>query len=135
MRIVESQNLVPEGVDLLGAVLLHLIKRRALVDALAIFEELDGQRLCNIVFDYLSLTCEVGVEEFLGLRIVDDFVVEDHEVGDSLAGLAVEESPRLFEAGSRYLGDIVAYLYSRAYFAVLLNGAELVHSAEDGARR
>ena len=61
MRIVESQNLVPEGVDLLGAVLLHLVKRRALVDALAIFEELDGQRLCNIVFDYLSLPCEVGV--------------------------------------------------------------------------
>ena len=133
MRIVESQNLVPEGVDLFGTVLLHLIKRRALVDALAIFEELDGQRLCNIVFDYLSLPCEVGVEEFIGLRIVDDFVVEGHEVGDSLAGLAVEESPRLFEAGSRYFGDIVAYLYSRADLAVLLNGTELVHSAEDGA--
>ena len=133
MRIVESQNLVPEGVDLLGAVLLHLIKRRALVDALAIFEELDGQRLCNIVFDYLSLPGEFCVEEFLVLRIVAYFFVEGHEIGNSLAALAVEESPRLFEAGSRYFGDIVAYLYSRAYLAVLLNGAELVHPAEDGA--
>ena len=64
MRIVESQNLVPEGVDLLGAVLLHLVKRRAVVAALAIFEELDGNEgilVASKIADRVGITRSVIV--------------------------------------------------------------------------
>ena len=54
-------------------------------------------------------------------------------IGLGHAVFAVEEAVDLLKAGVCYLADVFAYLYLGDYLALIVfNGAQLVHSAENG---
>ena len=97
MRVIEALDLVPEGIDLLGAVLLDLLNAGTLIDELAL--EVDGhEQLARFeVVDLLALPRGVGVEDLKILAVVHGLIVNGEVVGDRLAGVAAVEAVELLE--------------------------------------
>ena len=133
MRVVKTLDLVPECVDLLGAVFLNVVQLRQLVDQLAVFEDRHEQLLRRKVIDPLALPRRLRVENFQIAAVVDRLVVDAQIVRDGLAGVVAEETVDLFEVRVRDLAHVLADLDLGDDSPVLvLDGRQLVHAAEHG---
>ena len=110
MRVLETGDFLPEGIDLLLAVLLDLVDGLALEDTFAAdedgFEELTGRE----VLEGLLLPGVVRVKEQVGFALVDDFVGQGEDVGLRLAGLLVVETPDFLDTGQTSLTPGVVIL-------------------------
>ena len=110
----------------------HLLDGRAGVDALALVKELHLQGLDHIVGHDLLLPGVDGVEEHVGLLLVDDLVAQRQHVAERLAGQLVIEAVDLLEMRGGDLFDVLRHLDLGDDLAVfVLNRDQLVHAAED----
>ena len=131
MGVVEALDLVPERIDLRGAVGADLLERGLLVNQLAVFEDRHEQLACLEVIDLLALPGRLGVEDGHFVAVVHRFVVNAQVVRDGLARVAAVEAVELLEVRRGDLADVLADLDLGDYIAVLiLYGDELVDAAE-----
>ena len=120
MRVIEALDLVPEGIDLLGAVFFDLLDAGTLVDELAFLVDGHEQLARFEVIDFLALPRGVGVEDLKILAVIHSLVVDRQIVGDGLAGVAAVEAVKLLEVRCRDLADILADLDLGDDIAVLV---------------
>ena len=110
----------------------HLLDGRAGVDALALVKELHLQGLDHIVGHDLLLPGVDGVEEHVGLLLVDDLVAQRQHVAERLAGQLVIEAVDLLEMRGGDLFNVLRHLDLGDDLAVfVLDRDQLVHAAED----
>ena len=129
--VVEALDLVPERVDLRGAVGADLLERGLLVNQLAVFEDRHEQLARLEVIDLLALPGRLGVKDGHFVAVVHRFVVNAQVVRDGLARVAAIEAVELLEVRRGDLADVLADLDLGDYIAVLiLYGDELVDAAE-----
>ena len=132
MRVIEALDLVPEGIDLLGAVFFDLLDVGTLVDELAFLVDGHEQLARFEVIDLLTLPRGVGVEDLKILAVIHSLVVDRQIVGDGLAGVTAIEAVELLEVRCRDLADVLADLDLGDDIAVLvLHRDELIDAAED----
>ena len=72
----------------------------------------------------------VGVEYLVRLALIYFFGVERYNIGYCLAGLAVVEPPRNFNAGKCNFRRVFADFYLRDNLALFLNRRKLLYDAE-----
>ena len=72
----------------------------------------------------------LGIENFIGLGVVDDFVVQGDDICNGLAAVPVIKPPQLLEAGIGDLGDVLADLDAGDHLPVFLHRGQLVHPAK-----
>ena len=120
MRVIEALDLVPEGIDLLGAVFFDLLDAGTLVDELAFLVDGHEQLARFKVIDFLALPRGVGVKDLKILAVIHSLVVDRQIVGDSLARVAAVETVELFEVRRRDLADVLADLDLGDDIAVLV---------------
>ena len=130
--VLEALDLVPEGIDLLGAVFFDLLDAGTLVDELAFLVDGHEQLARFEVIDFLTLPRGVGVEDLKIPAVVHGLVVDRQIVGNGLAGVTAIEAVELLEVRCRDLADVLADLDLGDDVSVLiLHRDELVDAAED----
>ena len=135
MRIFKALYLIPQRIDLLGAVFCYFLDRRRYIDLPAVFKDLDLQLFGNKIGHDLALPGVVGVEYLVWLALIYFFGVERYNIGYCLAGLAVVEPPRNFNTGKCNFRRVFAYLYLRDNLAFFFNRRKLIYAAEDRLAR
>ena len=118
--VVEALDLVPERIDLRGAVGADLLERGLLVNQLAVFEDRHKQLARLEVIDLLALPGRLGVEDGHFVAVVHRFVVNAQVVRDGLARVAAVEAVELLEVRRGDLADVLADLDLGDYIAVLI---------------
>ena len=133
MGEVKALDLRPEGGHLVCAAASYLVKRRKLVDELSLFEYGNEQLLRLEVFHRFAFPACGRIADLEGLCVVNDFVVHADVVCLGHAVFTLEEAIDLLEAGVCDLADVFADLdLGDDVSVVILDGAELVYSAEHG---
>ena len=132
VRIVKPFDLVPECIDLLGAVFLNFIQLRQLIDQFAVFENRHKQFLRREIIDLFALPCRLRIENLQITAVIDCLIIDTQIVGDGLAGIIDEEAIDLFKVRVCDLADVLADLDLGDDIAVLvLHCDELIDAAED----
>lgn len=131
LRILETLDLIPQGIDLTDAVLADVLNIRAVVNALAVLEQLYAQRTNRIIGNDTLLPGVDRMEQYIRQRSVDLLIVHGEHVAERLAGLVVEQAVHLLEVRCGDLLDVLGNLDLRDDLAVfVLNGSQLVYAAE-----
>ena len=97
LGILEAANLLPEGLDLVVAILANLFDRRAFINALALVKELHLQGLDHVIGDDLLLPGVDGMEQHVGLLLVDDLIAQREHIAQRLAGQLIKEAVSLLK--------------------------------------
>ena len=131
VRIVKPLDLVPECIDLLGAVFLNFIQLRQLIDQFAVFENRHKQFLRREIIDLFALPCRLRIENLQITAVIDCLIIDTQIVGDGLAGIIAEEAIDLFKVRVCDLADVLADLDLGNDGPVLvLYGRQLINAAE-----
>ena len=131
LRILETLDLIPQSINLTDAVLADVLNIRAVVNALAVLEQLYVQRTNRIIGNNTLLPGVDRMEQHIRQGSIDLLVVYGEHVAKCLAGLVVEQAVYLLEVRRGDLLDVLGNLDLRDDLAVfVLNGSQLIYAAE-----
>ena len=130
MGVQQALVLVPEGVQVVLAVLLNLLKAGRIVHPLAVFKHLHLQLLHRVIGEGHALPGVHRVVDGQGPGGIEGLVVQGDQVGGGLAGLVVVDAPELLHARVGDLHRVFGDLDLGNHPSVHGLGAHLVHAAQ-----
>ncbi|EHM56139.1 hypothetical protein HMPREF9080_00045 [Cardiobacterium valvarum F0432] len=92
MRVFQTADFVPQGLLFGGAVGADFVQRGVVGAARTVFHPLPHEFFGAVVGDGFAFPRVFGIEEFVGLAVVYDFVMQGDEVGDGFAARLVIEA-------------------------------------------
>ena len=131
MGIFKTLYLVPEVVYAVGSVGGNLLYRGRGVNLTALFHNLYLKLLCGKVGNRFALPGVNGVENLIGLRVVDFFIIHTDNVGESLARFVIVKTPRNLYTGECNLCDIFTdFNFGNDISVLVLYRGKLINAAE-----